>query len=103
MASIAGPSTLTTGRSTPALKKMPIQSSFIAELEYDEANLTLTTHLLNGAVYQHKFVLPSEFVGLQTAKNPSKHWADNIRGKKASVRVVVKKAPRSEIKTGRSK
>jgi hypothetical protein len=100
MASVAGPSTLTTGRSTAALAKMPAQSSFIAEFEYDETNLTLTTHLKNGAVYQHKFVLPSEFIALQTSKNQSKHWSDNIRGKKASVTVIAKKSPRSEIKTG---
>jgi predicted nucleic acid-binding Zn ribbon protein len=101
MASVAGPSAISTGRSTPVLKKMPAQSSFIAQFEYDEANLTLTTHLKSGAVYQHKFVVPSEFVALQTARNQSKHWADNIRGKKQSVCVVVKKAPRSELKTGR--
>lgn len=101
MASVASPSKLTTGRSTPALEKIPAQSSFIAEFEYDSANLTLTTHLKSGAIYQHKFVLASDWTNLQTAKNQSKHWSDNIRGTKQMVRVVVKKAPRSEIKVGR--
>ncbi len=100
MASIAG-APASTGRSTAPLKKMGAQSSFIAEFEYDESNLTLTTHLKNGAVYQSKFFLPSEWTELQTSQNHSKHWADNIRGKKASVRVIVKKAPNSEIKKGR--
>ena len=100
MASVAGPGP-STGRSSVMPKKVGVQSSFIAEFEYDEANLTLTTTMKNGQVYQYKFVTPGEFTNLQTAKNPSKHWADNIRGKKASVRVITKKSPNSEIKTGR--
>ncbi len=87
--------------STPGIQKMPSQSSFIAGFEYDQANLTLTTHLKSGAIYQHKFFLPSEWSALQTAQDHSKHWADKVRGKKASVRVKSAKAPNSEIKTGR--
>lgn len=89
--------------STEPIVKMAVQSSFLAGFEYDQANLTLTTHLKSGAIYQHKFVLPSEWTALQTAKSPSKHWADSIRGKKASVRVKISKAPNSEIrKLGRN-
>lgn len=80
---------------------MPAISSWIAGFDYDKNNLTLTTHLKNGAIYQHKFVVPSEWTALQTAKSQSKHWSDNIRGKKQSVRVKIFKAPNSEIKTGR--
>jgi hypothetical protein len=76
---------------------MPAQSSFIAEFEYDQANLTLTTHLKSGAIYQHKFFLPADWTNLQTSQNHSKHWADNIKGKHASVRVKTVKTPRSEI------
>ena len=86
-------------QSTPALQTMPsVNSSFIALFEYDTANLTLTTHLRSGAIYQHKFVLPSEWTALQTSQNHSKHWANAIRGKKLSVTVKSAKAPRSEIK-----
>lgn len=99
MASVARPAG---AASSPAIEKLAAQSSWIAEFEYDAANLTLTTHLRSGAIYQHKFVLPSEFLALTTAQNHSKHWADTIRSKKASVKVRSAKAPNSEIKTGRN-
>lgn len=76
---------------------MPANSSFIAAFEYDQQNLTLTTHLKSGAIYQAKFVLPLDWTALQTSQNHGKHWANNIKGKKLSVRVKSAKAPRSEI------
>ena len=100
MASIAGVK-LGQQRSSKAPVKVGAKSSFIAEFEYDEGNLTLTTHLKSGSIYQHKFVVPSEFEALKTAKSQSKHWSDFIRGKKASVVVKAHKAPNSGIKTGR--
>src|ERR1035437_6469859 len=91
-------------KSTPAIETMPaINSSFIAAFSYDAANLTLTTHLQSGAIYQAKFVLPSEWTALQTSQNHSKHWANHIKGKKLSVTVKSAKSPNSAIKTGRSK
>jgi hypothetical protein len=81
-----------------AIQKMAAQSSFIAAYEYDQANLTLTTHLKSGAIYQHKFVLPSEFQALQTSQNHSKHWAEHIKGKKLSVTIKSAKSPKSAIK-----
>ncbi len=87
---------------TPIVK-VAVQSSFIAGFEYDQANLTLTTHLKSGAIYQHKFVTPGDFNLLQTSKNPSKHWSQAIKGKKASVRVKISKAPNSEIRKGDKK
>lgn len=80
------------------IEKLAVQSSFIAEMEYDEQNLALTTHLKSGAIYQYKMVLPGEWNALRTAKNPSKFWADSIRGKKLSVKIKVNKSPKSEIK-----
>lgn len=91
----------TSNQSMPALQTIAVQSSFIAALEYDQQNLTLTTHLKSGAIYQHKFCLPMDWELLKTAKNPSKHWAQNIKGKKASVRIKVAKSPTAGIKTGR--
>jgi aromatic ring hydroxylase len=86
----------------PGIVKMAAQSSFIAAFEYDQASLTLTTHLKNGAIYQHKFVVPSEFEQLRTSKSQSRHWSDAIRGKKQSVRVKVSKAPDSESRKWRT-
>lgn len=76
------------------------QSSFIALLEYDQQNLTLTTHLKNGAIYQHKSVSPMDWAGLQAAQNSGSHWSKFIKGQKTSVKVKKIKAPNSGIKTG---
>lgn len=89
-------------QSSQALQTMPaINSSFIGAFEYDQNNLTLTTWMKSGAVYQHKFVLPSEWTALQTSQNHSKHWANAIKGKKLSVTVKSAKSPNAGIKTGR--
>ena len=97
MASVNQPSK--DSQSSKPLETMPaVNSSFIAAFTYDSGNLTLTTHLKNGAIYQHKFVVPLDWLALQTSQNHSKHWSDNIRGKKASVRVKVAKAPRADIR-----
>ncbi len=97
MASIAGVK-LGASRSTKAPIKVGAKSSFIAEFEYDEHNLTLTTHMKNGAIYQHKMVDPDDWEGLKTAPSQGKYWSDLIRGKKQSVRVKISKAPNSEVK-----
>ncbi len=82
----------------PAIQKVAANSSFISEFEYDPTNLTLTTHLKSGAIYQHKFVTPLEFAQLQTSQNHSKHWSNSIKGRKVSVTVKATKAPNSEIR-----
>jgi hypothetical protein len=80
------------------LQTMPANSSFIAAFEYDQANLTLTTHLKSGAIYQAKFFLPSEWEALKTSQNHSKHWANKVKGKKLSVAVKRVKTPKSGVK-----
>lgn len=82
------------------IKTIPANSSFIAAFEYDENNLTLTTHFKNGSIYQHKFVTPGDWDLLQTAKSQSKHWGTAIKGNKIGVTVKREKAPNSEIKLG---
>lgn len=91
-------------QSIAALGAMPIgiqtmaaDSSFIAAFEYDQPNLTLTTHLKSGAIYQHKFCLPSDWAALQTSQNHGAHWARNIKGKKISVAIKKVKTPKSEL------
>lgn len=83
---------------TAGIQTVPANSSWIAAFEYDAANLTLTTHLKDGAIYQHKMFLPVNWEDLKTAPNHSKHWSDQIRGKHASVRIRADKAPKSELK-----
>lgn len=102
MASIAGAGRIAApSKSTKPLVKIGAKSSFIAEFEYDAHNLTLTTHMKNGAIYQHKMVDPDDWEGLKTAESQGKYWSDFIRGKKTSTRVKIAKAPNSEVKKGR--
>jgi hypothetical protein len=77
---------------------MPATSSFLAAFEYDQQNLTLTTHMKNGAIYQQKFFLPMDWLALQTSQDHSKHWSKNVRGKKLSVKIKSAKAPKSSLK-----
>lgn len=81
-------------------KSFSPQSSFISMLEYDQQNLTLTTHMKNGAIYQHKMVTPMDWEALQHAQNVGRHWSGMIRGQKAAVKIKRVKAPNSGIKTG---
>lgn len=99
MAGVNGPGQ--SSRSTPGLQKVAADSSWIAAFEYDEANMTLTTILKSGAIYQHKDFHPAEWMQLQTAKSQSKHWSSAIKGLKPSVTVKSAKMPNSAIKTGR--
>jgi hypothetical protein len=94
MASVSG--SATQGTKTQAIVTFVPKSSFIALLEYDQTNLTLTTHMMKGGIYQHKFVVPLDWEGLQTAQNHGKHWSQQIKGKKLGVKVRSAKAPNSE-------
>lgn len=96
MASIAG--TQSTQPNQIGIVSFAPKSSFIALFEYDKQNLTLTTHLMSGAIYQHKFVTPIDFESLKTSQNHGKHWSNQIKGKKLSVPIKRSKAPKSELK-----
>lgn len=95
MASVAQPRTY---RQQAALETFSPKSSFLAALEYDVTNLTLTTHMLKGGIYQHKFVTPGDWSALQVSQNHGQAWSKIIKGKKASVIVKSAKAPKSELK-----
>lgn len=97
MASIAQ-SVASLGALPVGMQSFVPQSSFIALLEYDQNNLTLTTHLKSGAIYQHKFVLSLDFENLKTSQNHGSHWTKNIKGKKLSVAIKKVKTPKSEVK-----
>ncbi len=87
-----------TAPATQAIKFMPAASSFIAAFEYDPNQLRLTAHLKSGAIYQHTFVTALDWAALQTSQNHSKHWANNIKGKKLGIRIKSAKTATSEIK-----
>lgn len=89
--------------STPALQTFAPSSTFIALLEYDAANATLTTHMKSGAIYQHKEVMPADWDRLKTSQNTGSSWSSSISGKKLSVRVKVQKGPRADTRKRRAK
>lgn len=91
MASVAGSSVA----QAPAqgLQSFAPKSSFLSFCEYDPTNLTLTTHLKSGAIFQHKFVLPLEWTNFQTAQNHGSFWSKSIKGKHLSVKVKHVKSP----------
>jgi hypothetical protein len=97
MASVSGAGRLSTTATKAALETMVPSSTFLSLLEYDAQNMTLTSYLKSGAIYQHKMFFPLEWVKLQTTQNHGKEWASSTKGK-ISVRVKKAKAPRSEMK-----
>ena len=97
MASVSGYGS--TQQQSNTIQTMPAQSSWIAAFEYDATNLRLTTHLRDGSIHQHTFVMPLEWEALKTSQNHSKHWAQSIKGKKLSIRIKSAKAPKSELIT----
>ena len=82
--------------STAALQTFVPQSSFLALVEYDQANLRMTTWLKSGAIYQHTFCTPLDFEALKTAQNHGRHWSKNIKGVKLGIRLKSAKSAKSE-------
>ena len=87
----------------PKIHHLPSTSSFIAAFEYDETNLTLSTWMRNGSLYQAKFFLPADWDNLKTSQNHSKHWANNVKGKHATTRVIFRQSPTALLKRRQSK
>lgn len=98
MAFVAGGGQLSPKALAPKPLKTPASSSWIASFDYDPANLTLTTTLKSGAIYQHKMVTPIEYDELISAKSQAQFWTANIKGKKASAIVKPAKAPNAAVK-----
>ena len=82
------------------IQTIPANSSWIAAFEYDPAAMRLTTHLKDGAIYQHTFVTTMDWENLKTAKSHGKHWTKNIKSMKQSIRIKSSKSPFGDIKKG---
>ena len=85
------------------IETVPANSSFIAAFEYDPNTMRLTTHMKDGAIYQHTFVLPLDWFALKTSAKHGKHWSASIKGKKLGIRVKSAKTANSELKHPRRK
>ena len=64
----------------PEIQKLPVNSSNIEAIGYDETTLTLRVWFKNGA-YDYENVPPAEFENLKLAKSPGSIFASNIKGK----------------------
>ncbi len=58
---------------------IPINSSAISGMEYDEATSTLTVHFTQGTAYTYSGVPPSVAAGLHSAPSPGKYFNSMIR------------------------
>ena len=85
-------------QSTSVLQTFVPQSSFLALIEYDPANLRMTSWLKSGAIYQHTFCTPLDFEALKTSQNHGRHWSKNIKGVKLGIRLKSAKAAKSETR-----
>ena len=91
MASIPGVSSVQAP--LQGVQTIPAKSSWISLFEFDPVNLRLTTHLKNGAIYQHTFFTPWDWEALKTSQFHGFHFNNFIKGKKSSLRVKVLKGP----------
>jgi hypothetical protein len=82
-----------TSQSASPLQSFQATSSWIEAFEYDQTNFRLTVHLKNGASYQYVMVFPIIWTQLQTAKDHSKHYNEQIKGKFTSIKIKHAKSP----------
>ncbi len=62
------------------MNRIPVKSSFIATIGYDQAAKTLEVELKNGNVYQYLEFPPEEFSALRAAKSLGAHFNIVKRG-----------------------
>jgi len=62
------------------IEKVPVTSSNIEAIGYDEETMTLRIWFKNGA-YDYENVPPADFENLKLAKSPGSIFASNIKGK----------------------
>jgi len=74
------------------VNRIPVKSSFIAAVGYDEAAKTLEVELKSGRIYQYLEFPPEEFAALRAAESLGAHYNAIKRGF-ASRRAVELEAP----------
>ncbi len=62
------------------MKRVPVKSSNIASIGYDEDSSTLEVEFLNNTIYQYFDVPDSIFNGLRQADSHGQFLAQNIKG-----------------------
>jgi hypothetical protein len=62
------------------MERIPVDSSNIASIGYDEGSSTLEVEFNNGAVYQYFDVPLNIYEGLKKADSTGKYLAQHIKG-----------------------
>ena len=63
------------------MDRLPVQSSNLSTVGYDEASMTLEIEFLKGGIYQYYNVPQSEYANLMNAESKGTYFTHNIRGK----------------------
>lgn len=75
----------------PSAKEDPIgDSSFIAKIKYDPAQLQLTVTMKNGSEYVHFFVFPATYDEFMRSPSKGTFYNGIIKGKSVSTRTISK-------------
>lgn len=70
---------------------LPIHdSSFLMSASYDADQMVMTVTMRSGSQYMYNYIYPSTFESFKQAKNKSKFYSDNIRGKEKGSRSINK-------------
>src|SRR5436190_2195456 len=73
------------------MKELPVvESSFIQNFSYDSTNFQLTVTMKNGGQYTHWYFYPGMWEQLIQSPSKGKFYADVIKGKHPSTRIVNK-------------
>jgi KTSC domain len=64
-----------------ATTMVPVASSHIKAVGYDEATSSMAVEFHNGSTYRYEKVPAEIHVGLITAESPGRYFAANVRGK----------------------
>lgn len=71
----------------PGIKMIPVKSSNVASIGYDEKTRTLRVEFLSGREYDYGAVRPEEWEGLKESASVGKYLHAEIIGKHVSEKV----------------
>jgi len=69
------------------MKWIPVSSSNLSRVRYDESTNTLEIEFVGGRIYQYFDVPPQVFEGLISASSHGKYFAQSIKGQYRYARV----------------
>lgn len=91
MATLAQPSIAAPNSAPSTVHEVPVvESSWLMKIKYDPATLQLTITTKGGSEYVHFMVYPATFDQLMQAPSKGRFYAQNIKGKGLSSRVITK-------------